>query len=256
MSELPDQLDRLAEMEWDVLVILDAMRWDAWEGHVGVGEPVWSPANCTMEWVKAVFSHAELRARMAGVDCVTANPEVTRHVNEVLLRERDDLWKRGWEYVNGLGTVPPATVTEAVETRLVVGRDHPVYAHYAQPHGPYPMAEPPVPVMRNNPEAGTVEGTEDQPILMDPHEEIEDPDHWLTFDVLRSAYEKNVKWVLDAIEPLLDSDRTVVVTADHGELLGEEATIVTEDGPVTRPMYGHPPGKAHPKLREVPLWQT
>lgn len=256
MSNVDDQLDRLVDVDWDVLVVLDALRWDYWRDLVGGGECVWSPGSSTPEWIRAAHRHLDF----SDVACITANPEVTRWTFSGLYADRDDLWLRGWEYVNGIGTVPPGAVVDAVDAELIVGPDRRVYAHFAQPHGPYPVHSPPVPVMRNNPEANEIESRSEyeympDEIIMDPTALLEDDDSWLDEDLLASAYESNLEWVWDAIQLLLDRDRTVVVTADHGELLGEKQPapdLAMYDGDVIR--YGHPPGSSHEKLREVPFY--
>lgn len=251
MADLPDQLARLDEIEWDLLLVLDALRWDVWVDEIGGGEAVCSGGNNTMEWIKEANRVLDFSETV----CVTANPEVTRHTSEMLYADRDDVWERGWEYVNGIGTVPPGAVTRAVETQLTVGPDRPVYAHYAQPHGPYPLHDPPIPVMRNNPHAAAVKTNVDyhpDEIIMDPTSLLDDPDGWLDEAALRDAYRQNLEWVWDAIQPLIGLDATVVVTADHGEILGESVGVRTPSGKRTL-RYGHPGGPPHELLRTVPL---
>lgn len=247
----PDQFDRLNAIEWDLLLVLDALRWDVWQEEIGLGESVYSGGNNTMEWIKA----ANRALDFSDTICVTANPEVTRNTFEGLYAARDDVWRRKWKYVNGVGTVPPDAVTAAVKTHLTVGPDRPIYAHYAQPHGPYPLHDPPIPVMRNNPEAAAVKtDVEYHPdeIIMDPTALLEAPDSWLDEAMLREAYRQNLSWVWDAVQPLLDLDLTVVVTSDHGELLGERMTLQTPQGTALL-RYGHPHGEPHGLLRTVPL---
>lgn len=250
---MKDQLDVLAEIEWDILVVLDAMRYDIWEDMIGKGEKVRSPANCTMEWIRAVLRNTDMRERLAETACITGNPEVTRWANEGLFASRDDLWERSWSYINGVGTVDPNNITKAVGSERVVGPTRPVYAHYVQPHGPYPKVDPAIPVMRNNPEADEVRtDVIEHPdhVVMDPTRLLEDENSWLDVEMLIEGYQANVEWVWEAIQPLLGRDTTVVVTADHGEILGEEVKLA--DGTTMR--YGHPPGQAVDLLREVPLW--
>jgi hypothetical protein len=240
---IPDQIELLRETDWDVLVVLDALRWDIWDEMVGDGEPVWSPGNCTPEWIRAVQRELDF----SDVHCVAANPEVTRNTHESLYYDRDDIWRTEWEEVNGIGTVRPSKVTSFTSAALTIGPEKPVYAHYAQPHGPYPDHDPPVPVMRNNPHASEVNtdigGHPDQ-IIMDPTSLLNDPDSWLDVETLRSAYRSNLQFALDSVQTLLDGPETVVITADHGEILGEQVGDIR---------YGHPPGDPIGILRKVPF---
>jgi hypothetical protein len=66
-------------------------------------------------------------------------------------------------------------------------------------------------------------------------------------DIARKAYRENLKIVLKETKTLLEelSGRTVV-TADHGELLGERLSPIPVRG------YGHPVGLYHDALVEVP----
>ena len=58
---------------------------------------------------------------------------------------------------------------------------------------------------------------------------------------LREAYRRNLVFVLTHVRPLVDClTGRIVITADHGELLGEDGC------------YSHWSGSDHPLLREVP----
>jgi len=247
----PDQLERLAGVDWDLLIVLDAVRWDIWDDMVGEGEPVWSAGSCTPQWVKETLREFDFRDTV----CVTSNPEVTRKTMEDLYFDREDLWKSKWEYINGIGTVPQEAVTKAVQRRLTVGPDKRVYGHWPGAHGPYPRHEPPIPVMRNNPEAADVKRDEEympDQIIMNPTALLNDDDRWLTVEMLRDAYRANLEWAWESIQPLLFGDETVVVTADHGEILGELLQI-TGGRLNVKLRYGHPCDSSHPKLRVVPF---
>jgi len=65
-------------------------------------------------------------------------------------------------------------------------------------------------------------------------------------DVARNAYRGNLDPVLDELGVLLDNvdAETVVVTADHGNYLGEKGR------------WGHPRDHIHPAVRDVPWWET
>jgi hypothetical protein len=62
----------------------------------------------------------------------------------------------------------------------------------------------------------------------------------------KSVYRSNLGPVLDDVELLLNNveAETVIVTADHGNYLGENGR------------WGHPGGHLHPAVRFVPWWTT
>ena len=59
---------------------------------------------------------------------------------------------------------------------------------------------------------------------------------------LKEAYEENLRFVLKYVKEIVEfiPSGKIVITSDHGELLGEEGK------------YGHPGNFRHPKLLEVP----
>lgn len=235
------QFDAIRSTDWDVLLVMDACRWDVWAHRYGHGERVRSPASCTREWLGA-FTDAFDTADMT---CVTANPVHWRHYGDAWA-DRVDVWRHEWRQFNGIPTVSPKDTSDAAQRCLDI--DGRLYVHYIQPHGPYPWADPPVPVMRANPEAKVVDvEAEDVPdeIIMHPMDAIESDDGWLTAEHLRDAYQRNLSWVYDALLPFRNLDATVAVTSDHGEFLA--------DGP-DGGEYGHPCGTDHHLLRDVPFW--
>ena len=139
------------------------------------------------------------------------------------------------EYRNDVGTVPPDLVTEAAIDAAGEYPNKRLVVHYVQPHAPY-MG----PTGREY--FGDVRG-------MNIHDMLRDIDAPTKEKVakLRTAYRENLQLVLDDVNTLLDAvDGKTVVTADHGELLGERH--------LTLPFreYGHPTGIRVPELIEVP----
>lgn len=236
------QFDRLKAIEWDVLCVLDACRWDYWNEQYGYGQAVQSPASCTKDWIGNFvreFDHE-------GITCVTANPMQRRHYDSCF-QNRVDVWETHWKQFNGVPTVSPRDTTEAALPYL--DTDSRLYVHYIQPHGPYAAGPKPVPVMRANPQANAVDIPDSEipnKLVRNPMRLIHDKDSWLTAELLREAYRRNLKWVYDALLPFKKLDKTVVVTSDHGEFLA--------DGPGDG-CYGHPCQSTHPILRTVPLWE-
>lgn len=236
-----DQFTALRNAEWDTLVVLDACRWDYWHRLFDRGRRVRSPASCTKDWLAALTAAFDTEAWT----CVTASPIQERH-HAGAFGDRIDVWKTEWRQVNGIPTVPPRATTEAAKPYF--DADGRLLVHYIQPHGPYAVGPQPLPVMRANPRANAVDlPAEDVPdrLVRNPMRLIHDDEAWLTAAMLREAYDANLKWVFDALLPLLNSGRDVVVTADHGEFLADGSG----DG-----AYGHPCGNDHDLLRTVPFW--
>lgn len=239
---MDDQFDALDAIDWDVLLVLDACRWDVWDDVYGYGGAVRSPASCTLDWTPHAIDHLDDGDTL----CVTANPTHAKHYPEAF-PGRVDCWMDHWQTFNGIPTVSPKDTTEAARRAWDGSDERRLYVHYIQPHGPYPWSDPPIPLTRANPHAG-VEHVEmpdgmDNTLITHPRRAFRDLD-WLTEDLLHDAYRKNLAWAFDALLPFIRSDATVVVTSDHGEWLHDG-----DDQP-----YGHPCGVKDDLLRTVPLW--
>jgi len=219
--ELQERLIR--QMDWDVLIILDAMRWDVWSRVVGEGRPVYSPAGATRGWCEAMKDVVPWDE----VVCINANPEVSRTLGDRLMVDVQ-LWKYGWKVVNGIPTVPPKVVANVAAATKT---DWKMVVWFIQPHGPYPLSE--LPVFKATPE-----GKADY--VLDPQKEIDEGR--LTVEQIWDAYRTNTVWVWMEVERLLRrlKGKRVVVTADHGEMLGEKQ------------LWGHWDEGMYDELRMVP----
>lgn len=237
------QFDALADIDWDVLLVLDACRWDVWRDTYGHGRPVTSPASCTLDWLPHAIDHLD----DGNTVCVTANPTHAKHYDSAFADHRHEVWVDRWQQYNGIPTVSPRDTTEAALDAW--DGDRRLYVHYIQPHGPYPWSDPPIPLTRANPEAhvGHVDMPDDydDELVTAPSRAFDTFD-WLTPNLLREAYDRNLAWVYDALLPFKRraGDHTVVVTSDHGEWLCDG------DGRE----YGHPCRTRDPILQSVPLW--
>jgi len=231
----------VSEESWDVLVVLDACRADLFEeisdldefDHYEVKK---SLGSGTPEWTRKNFDG------QAQTDTIyiTGNPVVSRWVGTAFA-EFVEVWRDHFD--PEIGTVPAEAVTEAA---VRVHEEHPdkrLVVHYLQPH--YPFIDDPG--LRFT----TFEGTDEFDVsgvqsgasdiweavglgLVDPEEA------W-------AGYRRNLEYVLDAIDPLLESaSGKIVITSDHGNAIGERAT------PIPIKLYGHPTNVHHPVLRDVP----
>jgi hypothetical protein len=110
--------------------------------------------------------------------------------------------------------------------------------HYLQPHGPY-IGCPPLAAARW--------GRGEHPLYAGCHQ-LPRPDQLvrqgrITWQEVHAAYMGNLRLAWDAARQLCDRlPGRKIVTADHGELLGEDER------------FGHEPGwgERYPLLREVP----
>jgi len=225
--------DPVFDADWDLLVVLDACRADLWaevvdpDSALPVGTTRVSPGGTSTEWLAAVFGETPPE-RLSSVGYVTANPYSADHVDGAALGHLREVWRDAWD--DDLGTVRPRAVTDAA---IRAGREHDLdrlVVHYMQPHFPS--------IVDDRDGGVELEAFGDEPLSV-----WED----LRFgrrsraEVWR-AYRANLRAVLPEVELLLsnvDADRAVI-TADHGNALGE------------RGLYGHAAGLALRPLREVP----
>lgn len=223
-----DGIDVFAE-DWDTLVILDACRYDCFADQStldGTLETRISRASATREWVRANFGGRTLH----DVVYVSANPNYRTVADEIgaEVHAYVDVWQDDYLEADG-NVVPPEAVTECALDAAERFPNKRLLVHYVQPHYPFlgPM------------------GREE----FDPSKTLKEISRNADFtdDRLDEAYRENLDLVLMETERLLDelSGKTVV-SADHGELLGERLS------PIPLRAYGHPNGVYVEELVEVP----
>jgi hypothetical protein len=225
------------EHDWDLLIVLDACRYDLFETvapdyeFAGDVVPVRSVGSTSREWLQKTFA-PDHHAAAANTTYVTANPFSDSTLDGTDLGGLEEVWRDDWD--EGLGTVPADPVTDRAITRWRAGDADRMIVHYMQPHFP------------SVPEPSFGSGIELDAV----------GDHWdsvwhrlrkgdISVDAVRRAYRANLEYALDSVGTLLssvDADR-VVLTADHGNAFGSWG------------VYGHPPA-AIPAVRTVPWCET
>lgn len=221
--------------DWDTLVLLDGCRYDTFADRAdlpGQLEPRRSRGAHTVEFLRGNFRNRDLRDTVY----VTASPQFHRRREALGTRFHDviDVWREeGWDDEHG--TVLPETTTEAA---LEAGQTYPskrLVVHYLQPHYPF------------------IDAGEFGPGFGDEVDEWRDV--WQQLfegddvdpNAVRAAYRANLDRALPAVRRLLDQqDGLTVVTADHGNMLGERAF------PVPIHEWGHPRGVYTDELLRVP----
>jgi len=265
----------IMSQDWDYLVVLDACRYDyferLYEGYLnGKLRKSISPGSSTGEWVDKVFQD-----RHDDVVYVSANPHINskvpvggfdakKHFHKVI-----DAWITGWD--EKLGTVPPGEVNKVVLKAVHEYPDKRIIVHYMQPHAPY------LSLGRLKGAKGFGFGLYATISKMDRIKRVigETIERFIglggvwelkkllkiapSLNPMEAAYRKvgrngliqaygeNLKAVLDHASKLcreLPKDKKIVITADHGELLGENG------------LYRHPRGKHVPLLVNVPWFEV
>ncbi len=255
----------IEEKDWDILIILDACRFDYfafsyWKYLRGKLEKVKSEGSITPEWLKNTFHNQY----MEDVVYVSANPYVNstdvqsiegfdsrEHFGKIV-----DVWDYGWDEEER--TVLPSTVNQNAEKE-----NGKMIVHYMQPHPPYcnlpfegfegqrglhkkesPLKKIPAKLRQAiNKILGRRlvqnltrwSGLRPEGITESVAEKYDN-------NTLRLAYLANLKRVLSRLPNLLSQreDDNIVITSDHGQLLGEGG------------LYGHFHRSTHHILREVP----
>lgn len=225
------------EYEWDVLLILDACRYDLmvevsdeydWIDSIDSG---YSVGSTSPEWMSKTFRR-EYSSMSRRTSYVTGNLFTETDLDESLVAHLDEVWRYAWD--DELNTVKAESMTDRA---IEVWRNTPyekMIVHYMQPHHPY--VEDPI-------GSGMV-----------PDQDEYDPDVWdilryhddLSMEDIWPRYLDNLEYVLDSVEVLLeniDAD-DVLITADHGNLVGEFG------------LYGHPEYVPLPGVKQVPLVTT
>jgi len=175
-----------------------------------------------------------------------------------------DVWNKGWN--DDIGTVLPETVNRAALDALYRYPDKKLIVHYLQPHFPYitltgaqfkrsmevRMAES-IRTIQKSIQWRLVNllGTEKDarfgrqqklPSTPSPHQLVT---RTLGLEGLKKSYEDNLRIVINHIARLIDHlEGRIVITSDHGELLGEEG------------QFGHSPRYVPPGFRSQPLLEV
>lgn len=225
------------DKEWDVLLVLDACRYDLMRqvadeyDFIESVEEFTSLGSSSNTWMEANFRG---EPRTAETAYVTGNPFSEAVLDGASFRVLDEVWQYNWD--EELGTIRPRPITDrAIDTwrnrdaeRMVV--------HYMQPHYPF-LQDPDL-------HQGMVVSEFGQGKNVPFWQRVRRGD--VTDEEAWSAYRRNLRSILDEVEFFLDrvDADTVAISADHGNAIGEYG------------IYGHPANVPIPQLRKVPWIET
>lgn len=245
-------VDVMAE-DWDNLIILDACRYDAFEkinDITGALGRVVSHGSTSYEFIDKNFATGTFHDTVY----VTANPKVERLNDETFY-----LIEKTYGDVDSAqqGRAPDNVQEMAVQAH----ENHPnkrLIVHFMQPHSPYigPEAEQLRTEVENEFDVTFTKinrmrdrdsnlGSDELPSLLNAAQE-----GYIDDESLHRVYVENLELVLESVRELLEElTGKSIVTADHGEMLGDTSSRVLPH------RYGHRPNAYVPELRLVP-WLT
>lgn len=221
------------DKDWDILIIIDACRFDLFQEFAPQHEmydkfesiqSIYSHASSSKEWLTKTFVEGP-QDQIKNTSLISANG-FTNEIGQVNFDELEEVWRYGIhpEY----HIVPPKPVTDAAVKCYRNTTSDRYVIHYNQPHAPFLHC------------AGKYDSAKDElgatQNVWDGLEEgqYDNTEVW-------EDYGKNLLLVLDHVNTLIeDFSGKIVVSADHGNCLGEYG------------IYGHPSHCPVPSVREVP----
>lgn len=271
MVNTKDQKQLVKRLDWDYLIVLDACRYDYFKENCDFEGKLYCVNTPALERVRDDIAPTSswyidiFEDMYEDVYHVSSHPRVNsrtpvegfkgwEHFGKVY-----DLWDTEWN--QEFGTVLPEDVTKKSKKFIKKNPDKKFIIHYMQPHTPYLSLGPPATKKKREPESRTsffrkfrnkmvstarkMIGDEIAVKLMSllrlpPLSPMDDALRKVDGDGVKKAYKDNLVRVMNSLEQLLpELSGRIVITADHGELLGEKGR------------YGHD-FKAQEKLVDVP----
>lgn len=221
--------------DWDNLIILDACRYDLFaEQHdlPGTLEQRVSRGSHTVEFLIGNFSGSNWLDTVY----ITASPQLHRRNERINTAFHDvvNVWQLDWDETHG--TVLPEAMTRYGHRAINQYPNKRLVIHYMQPH--YPFIE--TPEIDVGQRLRTMGGKDIWGQLLAGEATVSTAEIW-------KAYRENFRRVLPAIHELLGllAGKTIV-TADHGNMIGERSS------PLPIQEWGHPPGTYTEELVTVP----
>lgn len=189
----------ITERDWDNLLVLDACRLDLYQRVANADcDAVRSRGAATPEWMTENFKGGSFPE----IVYVTANPYVSI-ISEGEFHARIDLWEEAWNEAEN--TVLPADVSDRARAVSEEYPDKRLIVHFMQPHQPFIGWDLP----------GSFWNASESPWDALKEETVD------SGDILK-GYADNLRTVYPIARDLgLDLPGKSVITADHGNMLGE-----------------------------------
>ena len=204
---------KIMQRDWDNLYILDACRYDFFKSETDLDGKLGKVTSRGRDSYEFLDENDLLDGEFHDTVYVTANPHV-RYIDEGVFHAIiDDPLRSNFD--KELGTVHPKFVTEAALRAHNKYPNKRLIVHYMQPH------MPPVGEIRN--QMGKLTDGFDMTGKMSEENRFYNlvSQGKIDKEDAITAYRENLQVVLGEVDKLSRIDGKSVITADHGELLGE-----------------------------------
>ena len=227
------------DREWDVLVILDACRVDLFSEVAD--EYKWLPkgdhvdetaidsvAGSSKEWMERTFGAADAET-LENTAYITGNPFSSQTLEADDFGLLDEVWRYAWD--DDVGSIRPGPLVDRAVKAGREGDYDRIIVHLMQPHAPF--------LENDEIHAGFRPDDWGSPdAVRDPDQQGIDVWHRirrgdLERDRVWDAYRENLRIALESAGKLRQNiDGQLVLTADHGNALGEYGVWGHPDVPV------------------------
>lgn len=221
------------------ILILDSCRFDYFQQEVddfldGDLKAVYTSATATKNYIQIIWDGSYPNLTYLTALSAPTDHTFERDGDDYRPSEHFDNFVHVWQNCENkeLGAVPPEKMTKAALRQ----NDDRMIVHYVQPHAPY------IGDYRLREDSDDTTWGES---LQDIYEQIgryDLNDKKISDEELKKAYRSNLRRVLSSVRELVSQlDRPIVVTADHGEMLGEGGRYIHGGSPTeqlcTLPWY-------------------
>jgi hypothetical protein len=237
----------LPEEDWDTCIVLDACRFDTFESvneREGSLESRVAPGSQTGKFLQANFPPDSTHGDIVYVN---GNPRLAAEEYGEF-HDIVHVWEEQWN--EEFRTVLPGAMREAAIAAHEQYPDKRILVHFIQPH--IPFIGDTAREMPNGAKIQTkVDGIEERE--KKAYDAVAAGD--IAPDLPRKAYRESLALALEEVYKLIDAiDGKVVVTADHGELLGERVALFFGNSGSSYSRWGHPSNTPLKQLVKVPWW--
>jgi hypothetical protein len=231
-----DLYDALAtpvfEEQWDLLVVLDACRVDLMRETAPEYDVIdtvgtrWSVSGESRGWIETTFKSERAEEWAAETGYVSGNPYSERTLSESDVGYLDRVIADSFDHDRGVMPARPITdrAIWAGRRREQLGISR-LVVHYMQPH---------FPAVDHLDLGAEMHPHDDSKAWLSVWDRLADGDPEIHRSDVLTAYWDNLRYVLEDVSLLLSNvdAETAVVTADHGNALGEWGFFGHGDHPV------------------------